>query len=457
MPVEFTQEQVRDALAVIGERDLEGAQDARAALEWVGWHGEGPLLLRRHDVQNFVWYIVPRKFLASLADKRKAVAALGRLLDELGGRAVAYADVCRSADTDKLLCAWEREDPAAWKRFRDLLHGSGSEPPDTELLAWGQVMGIEEACAREQVATSLEVAIEDGRLAPGTSGFRRRQAQVCAEALREPAQEGSDVTRLGTVHAERTERWLARGNAHGRDERRALLDPVAALVATEPPPVDPQVAAAALEPTRWLLERATDGLALTQAGWLNRALVREVAERYPQWWDRAFLGLPSSELDVSRLHELHALLRRLRLVRRSGRRVVATARGRALRDDPPALLAVLGSGLLAGEDFAAACAELATALILDGAIADFSDDLALRMLPALVEAGWRSGGEHPSVRNVCWQVAGLLRPAEALGFLDPEPTEPRRRARRLLLTDAGRAGLTIGLRARALAPATGPC
>ena len=185
--------------------------------------------------------------------------------------------------------------------------------------------------------------------------------------------------------------------------------------------------------------------------------MREAVERYPQWWDRAFLGLPGSELDVSRLHELHDLLRRLRLVRRRGRRVVATARGRALRDDPAALLAVIASGLLAGDDFAAACAELAAALILDGAIADFSDELARRALPALVEAGWRSGGEHPSVRDVAWQVAALLRPAEAVGFLVPEPTEPHRRARRLLLTDAGRTGLARGLRARALAPATGPC
>ena len=205
MPVELTQEQLNDALAVIGERDLQGTQDAQAALGWVGWHGDGPLLLRRHDVQHFVWYVVPRKFLAPLADKRKAIASLGRLLDALGGRAATYADVCRSQDTDELLCAWERDDPAAWGRFCDLLDRSGSEPPDTELLAWGQVMGIDEAGAREQVATALEEAIEDGRLTPGTSGFRRRQAQVCAAALREPAQEGSDVTLLDAVHAERTQ------------------------------------------------------------------------------------------------------------------------------------------------------------------------------------------------------------------------------------------------------------
>ncbi len=60
-----------------------------------------------------------------------------------------------------------REDPDAWRQFRGLLDGSGIEPPDTELLARGEVIGLTEARVREQIATALEETIEDGRLSVG--------------------------------------------------------------------------------------------------------------------------------------------------------------------------------------------------------------------------------------------------------------------------------------------------
>lgn len=456
MPVELTERALHDAVAVLGEWEHDGAQAAEAALEWMGWEGEGSLLLRRYDVQLFVWYTLPRKFLASLEYKREAAAALARVLERLGGRAATYAEVCRSPDTDELLCAWEEDDPAAWRRFRELLDGSGIEPPDTDLLAWGRVMGCEEACAREHVETALEEAIEDGRLAPGAPGFRRRQAQVANAALREPSDGSDGLTRLQVVHAERLESWLQRGHTRGSAERRAIIEPVAAAVAADPPPIEPAVASAALAPTLWLLDRAKDGIALTQTGALNRALVREVVERWPDWWETELFGPPNREDEVTQLHELHGLLRRLRLVRRAGRRVVITTRGRKLHDDPAALLAALAVELLGGESFTAACAELAGALILDGAVADYSDALARRVHPAIVAEGWQSAGEHPSERDVGWTIAEFLRPAESSGLLAREPGTTRRSRSRLVLTSAGRVGLTIGLHTRALAPASGP-
>jgi hypothetical protein len=174
MPVELTEDTLRDVLAVAGEWDEDGAQAAEAALGWMGWEGEGPLLLRRYDVQLFAWYTLPRKFLASLEHKREAADALARTLERIGGPAASYAEVCRAPETEELLWAWENEDPAAWRWLRELLERSGLEPPDTDLLAWGQVMGFEEACAREQVATALEQAIEDGLLSPRTPGDRDR-------------------------------------------------------------------------------------------------------------------------------------------------------------------------------------------------------------------------------------------------------------------------------------------
>lgn len=377
-------------------------------------------------------------------------AALAGTLERLGGQAAGYAEVCRSPETDDLLRAWEAEDPAAWERFRELLDGSGIEPPDTDLLAWGGVMGLEEARVREQVATALEEAIEVGELTPGARGFRRRQAEVVEAALRESWDGDDGRSRLEAVRAERLERWLQRGTGRDEDARRAIVDRAAA--ASEPPAIDPGAARAALEPTLWLLGQAEDGIGLTQTGALNRALVREVAERWPDWWDAELFGPPHREDDVTSLWELNQLLRDLRLLRRKGRQVLTTKRGRELAADAPALLAELATELLRGESFYAACAELAVALILDGAPADFGEGLAEQVQPAVAAVGWRSGDEPPRVRDVSLNIAAFLRPAEAIGVLTRG--EGGRRSREpLILTDAGRAALVAALRVRALAPA----
>ena len=238
MPVELSERELRDAIAVVGEWDREGAQAAQSAFEWMGWEGEEPLFLRRYDVQLFVWYVLPRKYLAGLDDKQAVAAALAKTLERLGGQAAGYAEVCRAPETQRLLRAWEAEDPAAPRTFRDLLDGSGIEPPDTDVLAWGSVMGLEEARVREQVATALEEAIESGGLTPGARGFARRQAEVAKVALREPWDGEDGRSRLRAVQDERLERWLQRGPGGRADERRAVLDGVAATVSVEPPVID---------------------------------------------------------------------------------------------------------------------------------------------------------------------------------------------------------------------------
>ena len=455
MPVELTERALRDVVAVMGEWDKEGARAAQSALEWMGWEDEGSLLLRRYDVQLFAWYTLPRKLLTSLESKREAAEALALTLERLGGRAASYAEVCRSTETDELLCAWEAEDPSAPRRLRELLDRSGIEPPDTELLAWGSVMGLEEARVREQVATALEQAIEDGRLSPGTPGFRRRQAEIADAALHEPSDADTAGSRLQVVRSERIERWVRRGNTRGNAERGAIIEPVVALVAAEPASVDPDSARTALAPAVWLLEQATDGIALTQTGALNRALVREVAERWPSWWRADLFGPPNRQDDMALLCELNELLRHLRLVRRRGHQIVSTARGRKLQADPSALLLALARELLAGEDFRAACAELAAALILDGTVASYSGALANRIHPAIVAEGWQAAGEPPDARSVSWAVADFLRPAEAIGLFKHAESGSRLRPDPLILTDAGRAALISGLRERALAPARG--
>jgi hypothetical protein len=453
MPVELAERELRDAIAVVGEWDREGAQAAQSAFEWMGWEGEEPLFLRRYDVQLFVWYVLPRKYVVGLDGKEAVAGALAKTLERLGGRAAGYAEVCRAPETQRLLRAWEAEDPVAPRTFRKLLDDSGIEPPDTDLLTWGSVMGFEEARVREQIATALEEAIECGDLTPGGRGFARRQAEVAKAALREPWDGEDGRSRLRAVEDERLEGWLQRGPGGRADARRAILDGIAAMVSGESPAVDPDAAHSALEPALWLLEQGSEGIGLTQTGAFNRALVREVAERWPSWWEADLFGPPHREDDVTPLWELHQLLRELRLLRRKGRRVLTTKRGRALAGEPPTLLEALATELLRGENFYAACAELAVALILDGAPADYGETLAARVQPAVADAGWRAGEEPPSVRDVSWHIAAFLRPAEAIGVLMDEGSGSRLSRKPLVLPEAGRAALTAALRNRALRPA----
>lgn len=306
------------------------------------------------------------------------------------------------------------------------------------------------------MATSLEQAIEDGRLSPGTPGFRRRQAEIAEAALHEPSDTDPAASRLQAVRAERIERWVRRGNTRGSAERGPIIAPVAALVATEQASVDFDSASTALAPAMWLMEQAADGIALTQTGALSRALVREVAERWPSWWSADLFGPPNRQEDMALLCALDELLRHTRLLRRRGRQIVSTVRGRKLQADPPALLLTLARELLAGEDFRAACAELAAALILDGTVAGHSSALADRIHPAIIAEGWQAAGEPPDVHHVSWTIADFLRPAEAIGLLQRRESDSRSRPDTLILTDAGRAALISVLRERALAPARGP-
>jgi hypothetical protein len=63
-------------------------------------------------------------------------------------------------------------------------------------------MGVIEACARDQVATALEQAMEAGRLWPTTQGFRLRRAEIRDGA---PLDGGDGGSRVEAVHAERLE------------------------------------------------------------------------------------------------------------------------------------------------------------------------------------------------------------------------------------------------------------
>lgn len=447
VPVELSPTAVARTLARLGEHDLEAPGDVEAALELIAGRedDDAPLEISRYRLQLFLWYQLPCKLLAALEIKREVAARLGRFLELAGEGAERYAELCTSEQTMAMLEAWEEDGAAAEEQLRQALVASGLEPPDTEALAWRSMMGFEEAQLRDQVALELERWIEREGIDAGARGFQRRQAAIVDEFLGRPTAELSDLAPLEVVVAERLEHW-ARG---GSEERAEMVAPVLPMLRA---PAAAEETAHLMEPLNWLLEQAADGIGLTQTGALNRAFVQESVERFPAWWSAEGSGLPRREEDVFSLCEVHALARRMRLLRRSARRVVLTRRGKALVGDRLELRNAAAPHLIATDGFPAAVQELAVAVLLAGGDTVELDGLVARVHAVIVTDGWNAAGQAPAALDVRACVWGVLRPAQALGLLGHEYEYDRERQRardELTLSSAGREALRLTLRARA--------
>lgn len=101
MPLTVEPLVVRRALTAVGAADPEAGRDVEHVLDVLGGreHATRPLELSRHGVQLFLWYRLPRKYLAPLEHKHALRVALARFFDALGDSAAGYAALCRSADT----------------------------------------------------------------------------------------------------------------------------------------------------------------------------------------------------------------------------------------------------------------------------------------------------------------------------------------------------------------------
>lgn len=167
---------------------------------------------------------------------------------------------------------------------------------------------------------------------------------------------------------------------------------------------------------RWLLESGLDGLGLTKTYALRRHDVREAAERWPHWWRHELFGPPHRESDLPVLAEVHAGLRRLRLMRRRRETLLTTARGRALLADPEALVKLLHDDL-GGERFDGGAWVLVEEVLLEhGPLrSDRLEQLVGRLLTA---EGWRDADGAPIGG---WEMFGALHPvlcrAEGYGLL----------------------------------------
>jgi hypothetical protein len=309
-------------VARLSVRDPRLGEDARAAVEWLtGVDGDDlPAVFSRRELQPFLWYQLPKKWLIRLGEQQAVAEALACFFDEVGVEAAPLAALCRSPETATLI-------RSGGKNFAAALERSGLEPPDTPLLTWSEFMSIEEALEHDLVASLLEDAIDTGQLVPGTKGWRQHQTELVEGYLSRPDESGTPP--LARIHAARREAWL---ELPGRNpaERNLLERALATTDNNLPSRVESEEA---VEPLLWLLEQLANGVKVTQTGALPRTLVRAAVERYPDWWNSS-VGPPYQEAELYQLCVLRDLIDALKLTRRQRVILQLTPKGRALRTDP---------------------------------------------------------------------------------------------------------------------------
>lgn len=436
-------ERVDGVIASVERHDAALARWMRVAADGLT-AGEGQQVITQAGLQRYLWYDLPRR---SPVDSWRPVAeAAGVLLALLG--LDRYAAIARSATTTAVLEAWVDAPGKGFAQFRTASTASGVEPPDTDLLAWGEVFGMEEAWALQAVEVALELAIETGELQLGRGPWRKVAARVCDGVLQASAGDAA-VTRLQAVLEERIDSWVSQGRpAELRAWREAAR---AGIDLFEPVVVETIDVAASIAPMRWLLERCRQGVPLTQALYLPPALVQEAADQF-DWWP--FDGRPRSEVDVHQLGVLRDTAARLRLVGRRSRRLTTTRHGTLLADDPTALFLQVAATLACVDDYLAMLSELVAHRLLAGPAVGETLERAVGLV--IAAQGWRAGREQVTAEQAGssvhralyhWRLFGLLAETRSR-WEDGQQVEAAVTA----LTPAGRAAALSFLRARAIAP-----
>ncbi len=214
-------QEIAVALAKLAERDAGAADDAGAALEWIG-ADQGLALVTQERVQNFCWYQLPMKWLISQGDKLRVTRALAQALDLL--QLPRYAAICRSRTTREILSAYETSTQLGKAAFRRASDAAGITPPDLPEFRWGATMGFQEASAWSSTAEFLEVAIASGDLAPGARGWKTRRRELVQTHLNTSRPGLLGQTLAQVILTERAETWV---NLRRSQTRRRILAAIA--------------------------------------------------------------------------------------------------------------------------------------------------------------------------------------------------------------------------------------
>jgi hypothetical protein len=431
---------VDEALALLGRVDASAADAAKAAYDALTW-GEGLASISQRDVQEFLWYQLPTKWMCGLHEKVRIASSLGRLFDLVGMQ--RYAAVCASAVTTGILTGYDRDGySAGLAAHRRAMRASGVEPPDVPgILVWGSMQGVEESNAFTEVSHRLELALAAGDFRPGGRGWRGRAETVAAEFLLGERPELSGESWLERVRAERLSRWT---DCRGPSRRELTAEVVGQLAADAPVPAD---AGLRLAPVRWLLAAtaADKGALLTQNGRLGRALVAEGCDRFG-WL--TLTPTPRSEADIVEAWTLRSMVADLRATRRRGRALLATQRGRRLAAaDDATLWSAVVPALIPPDPAEAAAAEIMLLLLLTDDSPSYQG-MTETIARTLAEEGWADADGQPPGSGHAGSMAGELhRRLSLLGLLADKDGFSADR-----LSPAGRAAARSALRAHALRP-----
>ncbi len=346
------------AAAALRARDPEMGYDAEAALGCLAGE-EGPAAISQEKLQEFLWYRLPTRWVMSHTERRRVADALAEALDLLG--LPRYAAISRSGTTAAILDAYQESTARGKAAFRKAFQASGVDPPDLPDFAWGSVMGLQEARALAAAAGFLELAIAAGDLVPGSKGWKARREELMRAHLTLARPELQGASYLSAIRAERLDHWLA---VHSAGRVWPELLPHLAPLLTEPAQL-PLGTADPIAPLRWLLEGLLGGQGLTQTGGLNRAFVQEASAHFP-CWDTSRLGVPWDEDELTALRLTHDHAGRMKALRRRGKDLTLSPRGRALLADPEAMWRAAARALLPRQAFRAAVGEVTLALLIVG-------------------------------------------------------------------------------------------
>jgi len=448
------------ALETLTREDPDAAGDAKAALAWLtGDEGLETISLLR--LQEFLWYALPVKWPMSTPGRVGVAKALGRLFMLAG--LDRYAGVCSSAETEQIITAYAAGHEEGIAAYTEAIEASNAAPPDTELLAWGSVMGPQERAAYDACAAALELAFASGELCVGSRGWRTKRADLVNRWLTGRSEStagrrgdghvllgtplawdgslGTD-TWLGRISAERIDAW-----AHGRPGERSRLARALIPRLLEPPalPDDP------LPTLRWLLGHADEGLRLTARHYIAPALVTEAVDTFG--WRDQLVGTLRQELDVFPLHTLRGMAQaEMGAIRRSRTSLVLTKTGKLMAADPAARWHIGTAALIGPDDgpqpdFSVAVREAALLVILTSGPTGY-DELTRLLTDIHGVEGWAAGSSTGLASAVRTELYTLRHRLWALHLLGSERsfTAP------LSLTETGVAAALSALLARALRP-----
>ena len=156
---------------------------------------------------------------------------------------------------------------------------------------------------------------------PASPVGARWPSKIAARVLHSRHDDVTGSTWLQWVHTERLQHWAESGGATRQRMASAVAD---SLVQPEPVPPD---AADCLAPLQWLLDHAAVGAPLTRDHYLAWALVVEAYERFG-WFTMG--KPPSSEAHTFELRVLRKLAQDMRLIRRSGKKLLLSTTGESV-------------------------------------------------------------------------------------------------------------------------------